>query len=703
MLIGIYYGLIVYRYCTRKKRSTDVQSNPIILPSRPNVYFSSCLIFFVVLILATVALLIKWSLIQPIHDEIVDKYRHKRPLFYESNSFCQVISYQKFNLITFPLSCVLILAFAIECKRISFKTHYLDGRFAPPVPVDFLSHINRKLVAVIFAICANQLLEIVNDTFMGSSSTDQGVVLVYLQQIVQVLVVGFRYYPILSAVYIDSLLSIALGTLYTWIEFTMTIVEQGLCQPRFYSDGRVTNMTTTEQLLDYYGTGSFLVVMELCADIPRYLCLSYICIRLTKTLYRKVRYRSVVSLELADLNQEEKSLLSVVQDNSVEMRYVRNLFRSKRKNVAQRWFYEWRNDFHFSSRVLSVYSSIFLLLYLFLIQICVQLLPYLKLLEELIQSFIDVSSSQHSVPLLIRPFLCSVIIGTMITVGQLLLLLAGIRRNLFQVYRGDDSEIPRRDRSQYENYAVGNFHFAGYLIGYLLWGLLLIVFGLFVLSLVIYALFIFQARRAIEEILKFLIPILLFIYFKQYLNKCLARFVFLQDAGDVLAVNNRRALMIFLYFNFFLDAFLGFLSSIIRLVLSALGGIVYMCRLDYSPLGRKLETWDSGYSSYCGFIHTECTHRHPILLVFAGHLLDLSKKKHKSSSTISILNKCESLSLHKDEETRQRSCRIRRKWQMTVFLVRNPSIVFFRKAYFNQFHLDEPRVFLKSISRVSSN
>ena len=213
--------------------------------------------------------------------------------------------------------------------------------------------------------------------------------------------------------------------------------------------------------------------MELCADIPRYLCLSYICIRLAKTLYRKVRYRSVASLELADSNQEEKSLLNVVQDNSVEMRYVRNLFRSKRNNVSRRWFYEWRDDFHFSSRVVSVYSSIFLLLYLFLIQICVQLLPYLDSLQELIQTFIDVSPTQHSVPLLVRPFLWSVVIGTMITVGQLLLLLAGIRRNLFQVFRGDDSEIPRRDRSQYEKYAIGNFHFAGYLIGYLLWGLLL--------------------------------------------------------------------------------------------------------------------------------------------------------------------------------------------------------------------------------------
>ena len=74
------------------------------------------------------------------------------------------------------------------------------------------------------------------------------------------------------------------------------------------------------------------------------------------------------------------------------------------------------------------------------------------------------------------------------------------RRNIFQVYLGDASETPRRDRSQYENYVVGNFHLAGYLIGNLLWGLLVVVFVLFALSLVIHALIIFQARQAIESI-----------------------------------------------------------------------------------------------------------------------------------------------------------------------------------------------------------
>jgi hypothetical protein len=73
----------------------------------------------------------------------------------------------------------------------------------------------------------------------------------------------------------------------------------------------------------------------------------------------------------------------------------------------------------------------------------VQLLPYLDSPQKSIQSFIDESSSEKPLPLLVRPFVCSMIIGTLTIVGQLLLLLAGIRRNLLQVYRGDDSSFCR--------------------------------------------------------------------------------------------------------------------------------------------------------------------------------------------------------------------------------------------------------------------
>ena len=657
---------------------------------RLSLHVSTYVFIALILILTSSALFIKWSILQPIHNEIVDKYRHNLSLFFEPHRICQVINYQKFNLIMFPMSCILILLFAIEHKRVSFVPHKCHGRFAPPVPVDFFTDINRTFVAVTFAICANELLVIVNNAFNTSISSDKGIVLVYLQQIFQILVMGFRYYPILSAVYMNSMSSLLLGTIYTWLEFPMTILEQNMCQPKYYTTVRTTEENFTNILLYYYGTGPLLVIIELLTDIPRYLCLSYLTIRLSSKAFQKIRYRSIVS-------EEKNVLLRAVESNSVEMLYLKNLFQHKRTLVSRGWMYEWRSDFRYSSRVLSVYSSIFLFLYFILIQGCVQLLPYMDLLQvklhELFERFGGILST-HSIPLFVRPFLLAIVMGSIIVIIQLLLLLMSIRRNLFQVYRGEDSEIPRRDRSAYVNYAIGNFHFAGYLIGYVLWGFILIVFFIFILLVIIDALITFHAIRITELILKYFIPLLLFVYFKKYLNKCLARFAFLQDDGNVLAVNNRRSLMIFLYFNFFLDTFLGFLSSILRLVESMIGGIIYMCRIDYSPMGRKLETWDDGFSAYCGFIHTECTHRHPILLLFAGHLVDQINKKQKPISITNKLVSTDDLSIQIDEESRVRSLRIIRKWQLAVFLIRNPSIVFFRKVYFYQFHLFKHRTIL---------
>jgi hypothetical protein len=132
--------------------------------------------------------------------------------------------------------------------------------------------------------------------------------------------------------------------------------------------------------------------------------------------------------------------------------------------------------------------------------------------------------------------------------------------------------------------------------------------------------------------------------------------------------------MIFIYFNFYLDAFLGFISSIVRLLKSIIGGIFYMCRLDYSPLGRKLESFDSGFNAYCGFIHTECTHRHPIMLVFVSHLFSEIKKQN--------INR---IYLH------QRKKRYIRKWKLAVFLVQNPVIVFFRKTFIRQLSIENRR------------
>jgi len=268
-------------------------------------------------------------------------------------------------------------------------------------------------------------------------------------------------------------------------------------------------------------------------------------------------------------------------------------------------------------------------------------------------------SVDYPLPDFVRPFLFAVFIALSITVGQLLVMLAGIRRNLLQAFRGDDCEIPRRTASRHVSYCTGNFHFGGYLIGYVTLAYVILVVIALLITMTIDAFITYRSVKLIETGLTKIIPFALFLFFKLYLNKFLGKYVFLQHAGDVLFINNRRAYMVFIYFNFFLDAFLGLLAAIIRILKSIFGGLLYMCRLDYSPLGRKLETMDAGFNAYCGLIHMECTHRHPVLLCFVSHLL----RDHLYPTKAKRLSKA------------------KHKWQVAVFLLNNPALIYRRKGF----------------------
>ena len=251
-------------------------------------------------------------------------------------------------------------------------------------------------------------------------------------------------------------------------------------------------------------------------------------------------------------------------------------------------------------------------------------------------------------------------------------MLASIRRNLLQAFRGDDCEIPKRQRERNLIYIASNFRFAGALIGYVILAFLFLSVLILIIAIAIETYIIIGSIRIFEKGLKILIPVVLFAMFKIYLNKFLAQYVFLQTSGDILTVDNRRVFTVFLYFNFFLDAFLGLFAAVARLLKSFFGGIIYMCRLDYSPLGRKLETFDDGFNAYCGFIHVECTHRHPVLLCFLSHLL----RGHIYGSST------------------KRWSKARHKWALAVFLLKNPTLIYRRKRFLARSEESEMRLML---------
>lgn len=125
-------------------------------------------------VIAIMALITKWLLLQPIHDELVRKYRNSELLFYERQPICDVIDLQDFNLITFPVACFLTLIFIVFSRRTSFMRKKCNGYIGPVVPLDFYMHVKRKFAAVVFAIVADELLDIINQVINGNTSNGEG-------------------------------------------------------------------------------------------------------------------------------------------------------------------------------------------------------------------------------------------------------------------------------------------------------------------------------------------------------------------------------------------------------------------------------------------------------------------------------------------------------------------------------------------------
>lgn len=122
------------------------------------------------IILTAVTLTILWGILRRIHNEIVKQYNATPddPLYYNRTAICDILDLEDFDVFTFPFACLLTVLCIIVTKRKSLKRNLCHGYVAPAIPLDFLSHIDRKFAAVVFAMIADELIGILYDSITGS-------------------------------------------------------------------------------------------------------------------------------------------------------------------------------------------------------------------------------------------------------------------------------------------------------------------------------------------------------------------------------------------------------------------------------------------------------------------------------------------------------------------------------------------------------
>ncbi|GFS05350.1 stimulated by retinoic acid gene 6 protein homolog [Elysia marginata] len=168
-----------------------------------------------------------------------------------------------------------------------------------------------------------------------------------------------------------------------------------------------------------------------------------------------------------------------------------------------------------------------------------------------------------------------------------------IRSNLFAMYRGDFKIIPPITEKKPVWLCAGSIKYAGFQVAYIVWAYI-------VLWVVLFAFLFFFAvvcdghlNFVVEDVVQFwpgvVVAIVLLI-----ILMVLAKYVFLQDKGENLRLDNRHSYFIFAYFMFFYNIFLGLVSCLMRILKAIAIGSFFLARLDSSTLPRKFEYLDPG-------------------------------------------------------------------------------------------------------------
>ncbi|XP_055868885.1 stimulated by retinoic acid gene 6 protein-like isoform X2 [Biomphalaria glabrata] len=605
------------------------------------------------------------------------------------------IKFYQFSLI--PAFCLTILM-AFTMNRTQRWKDFLRGRPGLVYPMDTMTRLSRLSYCAAFGATAFLVYQITIQR-QFAINYDGPISLKALIAIVSMLIYGMVFFPIFACLALRTAFGYALGSLYIWVFFIIDVISLDDC---------------AEDLEKRK-------VRLILRFLPSVICRAFLSLSLPVKFVMACKKGSYFR-NVTTGNTLEKTLDQV--RDSYQGRHVRKLLRKKERKqklvgvknkikslFAKIWslFYHREKGYRFQSRFVSMLFVGGCVVYILTVEFlffALTLLKYLNYkldqlgntLEDLFgylwqfsddpdyQEFIgDLGNLTLAVEIVLiqatdvvyYSIIVSCTLSCAIILINILHMCTSFRKNLFTLYKGDDSLIPLASEFSSINLCVGSIKFGGFQVAYLIWGyviltivltLVCLVLGGFI-SVLIFGFTDWLVNKVLQIWPGLLVAIALLI-----IQKLLARFLFLQGDGQHLRLDNRRFYFIFTYFMFFYNIFLGIASCLLRIIKSLIFGIICLCRLDISTLPRKFEGFDPGFTAYKGYIHMEVAHTHPVVLVFIQLLYTLSRKRKGLDP-----EPVESYSIPMKRAIRNRAAQF--NWLVLYTLLHNPSVRIYRKGF----------------------
>ncbi|XP_073251009.1 stimulated by retinoic acid gene 6 protein-like isoform X1 [Porites lutea] len=580
----------------------------------------------------------------------------------------------------FKLGCLgpalaIIVLLACLKRRKHFKLEYCNGYPGLLTPINFLrGRHNRFTIAATFGATASTCMELFFSEKTGMFIEGGPPWVKVFQAIITILVYGILFYPLFACMTTDHrLVGSLVGFLYVSVWFSFGVAIDFQCINSFGS------------------ISSVLMTVQIISGLPTYICLIFIVIRFAVLLCVEVQRKWFHSSREPNKGTEGIA-------GEPEIVHVRKLFNSvpSMSSAEVKWymkaiyfFYKPRTDFKFSTQFVSTLLVAFIAVF----EVTVACIGFLDLLKKISRPLCKNDFCLEFLGVFYGSLQAAGIISALISVISLLHFIKCHRDHVLQLYRGQRTVYQGVDMSPAK--LVGrSLRFSGYQIAHTLAGY--VILSIFLAFVCVFLAIIFKYVKiflspemwnAYKQMIIAFLPTVSMVVFLVVFQLFLAHFVFRnRDFPDItVTVDNRRLFSIMSYFFFFYNVIVGLFACVIRILKGMILGTVFLSRIDRTSLMQGFQTLDQAFVAYLGFINVLVAHSHPVMLVFCQLLIKRNKDRWLEESLPQIqplesdVESDEGSCYTRENRLPRMTCKAANRWHVAVTLLRNPSLIKYRK------------------------
>lgn len=248
-------------------------------------------------VLLSISAIVSISLLQ--YDEYFAFINDRNDYISNSQAFCRKVNLANIDIISTPIAAALLILYVVLYKRrILWRYKFKYRNIGIPMMISLWRKSDRVYSAITYGTIAFNIYNIVRNYIDSNSEQniipfkDPSGVLKLLVKIMQVFLIGIRYYPVLVAYRANSFMICMLTALYMWIDFIENIYQYGKCES--ISSETSSGKEETRRRLWYF------IAYKVLSSIPLSIFSSFIVINLTykgmillfDQLFRKSYFKS---------------------------------------------------------------------------------------------------------------------------------------------------------------------------------------------------------------------------------------------------------------------------------------------------------------------------------------------------------------------------------------------------------------------------